>query len=50
MISKAIHGINSSDAAFRALIAELLDKIGFKYSMTDLNVWLQVATKIEGEE
>ena len=47
MISKALYGINSSDAAFRAFIAERLDEIGFKYSMADLNVWLHVATKID---
>ena len=50
IIVKALYGLRSSGAAFRAFLAETLDKIGFKSSLADPDVWLRAATKADGEE
>ena len=50
MIVKALYGLCSSGAAFRAFLAERLDEMGFKSSIADPNVWLRPETKADGEE
>ena len=50
IIVKALYGLKSSGAAFRAFLAETLDEIGFKSSEADPDVWLRAAVKADGEE
>ena len=50
IIVKALYGLKSSGAAFRAFLAERLDEMGFKSSIADPDVWLRAATKADGEE
>ena len=48
IIRKALYGLKSSGAAFRAFLAERLDDIGFKSSIADPDVWMRPATKEGG--
>ena len=50
IIKRALYGIKSSGAAFRALLAEKLDDIGFKRSIAEPDVWMRSATKPIGEK
>ena len=46
VIKKALYGLKSSGAAFRASLAERLDDIGFKSSIADPDVWMRPAVKV----
>jgi hypothetical protein len=48
IIKKALYGLKSSDAAFRAHLAETLDAMGYKPSYADPDVWLRPAVKPDG--
>jgi hypothetical protein len=48
IIKKALHGLKSSCAAFRAHLAETLDAMGYKPSYADPDVWLRPAVKPDG--
>ena len=50
IIVKALYGLRSSGAAFRAFLAERLDEMGFKSSIADADVWLRPAVKADGEK
>ena len=50
IVVRALYGLKSSGAAFRAFLAEQLDDMGFKSSITDPDVWMREATKSNGEE
>jgi hypothetical protein len=50
IVEKALYGLKSSGAAFRAFLAETLDNIGFKSSEADPDVWLRPAVKPDGEK
>ena len=50
IITKALYGLKSTGASFRAFMAEKLDEIGFKSSMGDPDVWMRPAAKPDGEE
>ena len=50
IIIRALYGLKSSGAAFRAFLAERLDEMGFKSSLIDPDVWLRPAIKPDGEE
>ena len=50
IIVKALYGLKSSGAAFRAHLAEVLDNIGFRSSMADPDVWMRAAVKNDGEK
>ena len=50
LVIKALYGLRSSGAAFRALLAETLDKLGYKPSYADADVWLRPAVKANGFE
>ena len=41
----ALYGLKSSGAAFRKIIEERLDNMGFKSSIADLDVWMREAMK-----
>ena len=49
IIVKALYGLKSSGAAFRAHLAEQLDSINFKSGIADPDVWLRPAVKTDGE-
>jgi hypothetical protein len=48
MIKKALYGLKSSGAAFRAHLTEMLDAMGYKPSYADPDVWLRPAVKPDG--
>ena len=50
IIEKAIYGLKSSGAAFRAFLAQTFDKIEFTSSVADPDVWMRPAIKSDGEE
>ena len=49
IITRALYGLKSSGAAFRAFLAERLDEMGFKSSKADPDVWMRPHTKPDGE-
>ena len=49
VIRKALYGLKSSWAAFRAHLAETLYDIGFRPSKVDPDVWLRLAVKPNGQ-
>ncbi len=50
VVRKALQGLKSSGAGFRAFFAEKLDDIGFRSSIADPDVWMRPATKNTGEK
>ena len=50
IIKKALYGLKSSSAAFRAPLAETLHDIGFKPTKADPDVWIRPAVKPDGSE
>lgn len=48
VISRALYGLKSSGAAWRALLASTLQDMGFKSSLADPDVWLRRAKKPDG--
>ena len=49
-IVKALYGLKSSGAAFRAHLAEKLDDIGFRSSIVDQDIWMRPAVKSDSEK
>ena len=50
LVKKALYGLKSSGAAFRAFLAETLDAMGYRPSYADPDVWLRPAVKPDGFE
>lgn len=50
IVSKALYGLKSASASFRAFMAEKLDDLGFQSSMADPDVWMRPGMKPEGDE
>ena len=50
IVVRALYGLKSSGAAFRAFLAERLDDMGFKSTNIDPDVWIRPAVKHDGEE
>jgi hypothetical protein len=50
LVKKALYGLKSSGAAFRAFLAEMLDAMGYVPSYTDPDVWIRPAVKPDGFE
>ena len=50
VIKKALYGLKSSGAAFRAHLAETLYDLGYKSTKGDPDVWIRPATKPNGFE
>jgi hypothetical protein len=50
LVIKALYGLRSSGAAFRSLLAETLNKLGYKPSYADPDVWMRPAVKANGFE
>ena len=49
-IVKALYGLKSSGAAFREHLAKRLDKIGFRSSVANPDVWMRPAVRPDGEK
>ena len=45
LIVRALYGLKSSGAAFRAFLAEHLHDIGYRPSLADPDVWMRPAIK-----
>ena len=51
IIVRALYGLKSSGAAWRAMLAESLSDLGYKQSRADMDVWLKPETNpVNGEE
>ena len=50
LVVRALYGLKSSGAAFRALLAEALCDLNYKPSPADPDVWLRPAVKPDGFE
>ena len=50
LVVRALYGLKSSGAAFRALLADKLHDMGYKPSLADPDVWIRPAVKPDGFE
>ena len=50
IVVRALYGLKSASAAFRAFMAKKLDEIGFQSSPADPDVWMRPAIKPNGDE
>ena len=50
IVKKALYGLKSAGAAFRALLAETLHDMGYRPTRADPDVWLRPAVKADGFE
>ncbi len=48
VIVKALYGLKSSGAAWRAHLAQVLHDLGYKSSLADPNVWYRAEVKLDG--
>ena len=46
----ALYDLKSSGSALRSFLVERMDKMGFKSSIADPDVWIRPATKIDDEQ
>ena len=47
---RALYGLRSAGASFRAFLVEHLDNIGLRSSVANPDVWLRPALKLDGKE
>ena len=50
LVVRALYGLKSSGASFRALLAEVLYNMGYGPSYADPDAWMQPGIKIDGFE
>ena len=50
LIKRALYGLKSSGAAFRAKLADCIWDMGFRPTKADPDVWLKPATKSNGDK
>jgi hypothetical protein len=50
IVKKALYGLKSAGAAFRALLAETIYDLGYVPTKADPDVWLRPAVKVDGFE
>ena len=50
IVRKALYGLKSAGAAFRSLLVNTLNDIGYKTTKADLDVWIRPAVKADGFE
>jgi hypothetical protein len=50
IVRRALYGLKSAGASFRAFLADHFESMGFKPSVADPDVWMRPATKADGEE
>lgn len=48
IVRRALYGLKSASASFRAFLAERLEEIGYKPSLADPDVWMRPAVKADG--
>ena len=48
LVVRSLYGLNFSEAALRALLAEQLHELGYKPSIDDPDVWMRLAVKPGG--
>ena len=48
IVTRALYGLKSSGAAFRALLAEVLWDLGYRPSKADPDVYMRPAVKSDG--
>eukprot|EP00980_Cylindrotheca_fusiformis_P015627 scaffold4484_cov57-Cylindrotheca_fusiformis.AAC.1 len=48
VVKKALYGLKSSGASFRAMLAQTIYNIGYRPSKADPDVWMRPATKPDG--
>ena len=49
IVVRALYGLKSAGASFRAFVASKLDEMGFKSCPADPDVWMRPAVKADGE-
>ena len=49
IIARALYGLKSSGAAYRAKLAENLMSLGYKLSGADADVWMKRNFKLNGD-
>ena len=50
IVVRALYGLKSAGAAFRAFLAKKLDEMKYKPTISDPDVWFRPAIKADGEE
>jgi hypothetical protein len=50
IIEKALYGLKTSGAAWRALLASSLTEVKYKSTKADPDVWIRSAVKLDGFE
>jgi hypothetical protein len=50
LIVRALYGLKSSGASWRAMLAQSLTEIGYESTRADPDVWIRVAFKPDGSE
>ena len=50
IVKRALYGLKSASASFRSFMAKHFDKLGFKSSHADPDVWMRPVKKASGEE
>ena len=50
IIMMSLYGLKSSGAAFRDFLADIMDAMGFKSIIADMDVWIRPATKSYGDQ
>ena len=50
IIAKALYGLKSSGAAWRAKLAEIMKTMGYESTQVDPDVWIKRAVKPNGQE
>ena len=49
IITRALYGLKSAGASYRAFMENQLDKVGFMSSTADPDVWMRPAAKLDGK-
>lgn len=50
IVNRALYGLKSASASFRACLADKLEGMGFKYSIANPDVWMKVQVKPNGNK
>ena len=48
IITRALYGLKSSGAAWRATLAQSMEQLGYSSTQADADVWIKRATKVDG--
>ena len=50
IVRQALYGLKSASTLFRSFMAKQFDKLGFKSSVANPDVWMRAEIKVTGEE